>query len=224
MKKLLLILLALSMCVSMCACGTNPFDMSKEAYEKISTAYDIIDAYGSDIYEAWRLGIYSDDDILKKGNTFLASELGLEKSELDEGLAYTIATSVYEKEWDSLTDEEKEEYREYADSDTACYKIFEDELFSMCIKVVSSTYKVNGKSGEISSNLEEAKRIMKDMSNDHADYEHYPNLKGFYTSTSAFFEFCEDPSGSFEQVKDTLNNYRKEARDFKKDLDYIFEE
>ena len=222
MKKILFIILALAMCLGLSACGDDAFDMSKEAYDKIAAAYDITDTYASDIYEAWRLGIYSKDDIVKDGNGFLASELGLSEKELDEGMAYTIATFVYEKDWDSLSDEEKKKYRDY--EPTVFYKLMKDDLFSICIEVVSNTYKMNGKRDEIASDLEDAKSIMKELSDDHSDYEHYPNLKGFYTTTSAFFEFCEDPSGSFEQVKDTLNNYRKEARDFKKDLDYIFEE
>lgn len=73
------------------------------------------------------------------------------------------------------------------------------------------------------SALDNAKSLMKDLSAKYSDYEHYPNLKGYFTNTSSLFDFCQNPDGSFEQVKDTINNYRNEARDFKSDLDYIFE-
>lgn len=52
------------------------------------------------------------------------------------------------------------------------------------------------------------------------------HLRGrrYYTSTSSFFEFCQNPTGSFEQVVNTINDYKNEARDYKNDLDYIFED
>ena len=65
---------------------------------------------------------------------------------------------------------------------------------------------------------------MKDMSLQYSDYEHYPNLKGYYTTTNAFFEFCQNPTGSFEQVKDTINKYRNDARSYRNELAYIFED
>lgn len=57
-----------------------------------------------------------------------------------------------------------------------------------------------------------------------SNYEHYSNLKGYYTTTNAFFEFCQNPTGSFAQVKDTINNYKNDARDYRNDLAYIFED
>ena len=90
--------------------------------------------------------------------------------------------------------------------------------------VVSNAYKVNGKVDEAKNALDEAKAQMKELSEKYSDYEHYPNLKGYYTTTSSFFDFCQNPTGSFEQVKDTINDYKNEARDYISDLDYIFEE
>ena len=58
------------------------------------------------------------------------------------------------------------------------------------------------------------------LSEKYSDYEHYPALKGYYTTTNAFFDFCQSPSGSFEQVKTTINEYRNDARNYDKDLNY----
>lgn len=71
--------------------------------------------------------------------------------------------------------------------------------------------------------MESAKTQMRALSEKYSDYEHYPNLKGYYTTTSSYFEFCQNPEGTFEQVQDTINDYRNKARDYKSDLDYIFE-
>jgi hypothetical protein len=89
---------------------------------------------------------------------------------------------------------------------------------------VAETYVVNGTVKEISDLLIEAKDEMKKLSNEHADYTHYENLKEYYSNTLAFFDFCQDPEGSFEQVVETFNNYRNTARTCFFDLNYIFED
>ena len=71
---------------------------------------------------------------------------------------------------------------------------------------------------------DEAKVLMKKLSKMYSDYEHYPNLKGYYTTTKSFFDFCQNPTGSFAQYKNMLNDYRNEACDYISDLDYILEE
>lgn len=229
MKKTFTLFIALVMVFSLAACNSvtveveeeKPFDKSKEAYDKITVAYEITDQFSSDVYEAWRLGIYDDEEIIDDGVSHLASELSLSEAELTAGFAYFLATTVYEEDWDSLTTAEKVDFE---DKVQVAFKVFEDDLFSYCIQGVTSAYKVNGKEAEAQAALDEAKTIMKDLSDKHSDYEHYPNLKGYYTTTKSFFEFCVDPEGSFEQVKDTINDYRNEARDYLSDLDYIFEE
>ena len=77
---------------------------------------------------------------------------------------------------------------------------------------------------EVQTAINTAKEQMKKLSDKYSDYEHYPNLKGYYTTTSSFFDFCQNPTGSFEQMKNTINDYKNEARDYISDLDYIFEE
>ena len=66
--------------------------------------------------------------------------------------------------------------------------------------------------------------MMKELSSDYSDYEHYPALESYFTNTLAFFDFCQNPEGSFEQVVETFNNYRNNAREYFFDLNYIFED
>lgn len=222
MKKAISFILVLAMCISLCACSGDKkaFEASKAAYDNVDIAYEITDQYGSDIYEAWRLGIYDDEEILDDGAAHLATELNLSEEEINEGVAYTLA-NVMGSDWETLSDEEKEEYRGMTDY---AFTLFEDDLFSFCVMVVSNAYIVNGEAEKAQTALDEAKAQMKELSENYSDYEHYPNLKGYYTTTSSFFEFCQNPEGSFEQVKTTINDYRNEARDYISDLDYIFED
>lgn len=223
MKKLTAILLVLAMCVAMTACGggnKKAFEASKVAYDNIDIAYEITAQFGSDLYEAWRLGIYNDDEILEDGVAYLATELSLSEEELKEGVGYVMA-KIAGEDWSEMSDEYKTTITE---NTGILFKMMEDDLFSFCVMVVTGAYTVNGKVEEAQNALDAAKAQMKELSENYSDYEHYPNLKGYYTTTSSFFDFCQNPTGSFEQVKDTINNYKNKARDYISDLDYIFEE
>ena len=113
MKKIIAFLLAAVLLLSLCACGKDKkaFEASKIAYDEINTAYEITEQFGSDIYEAWRLGIYEKDDVLDDGVAALASELSLSKTEIQDGVTYTIYEIVGD-DWDEITDENKQTMRE----------------------------------------------------------------------------------------------------------------
>lgn len=223
MKKLLTLLLIMTMSISICACGNGnkkAFQTSKVAYDNITVAYEITETFGSDIYEAWRLGIQEDDKILDEGFSYLASELSLTEAELAEGAGRVVAEMLGE-DWETLDEADK---KKITDNPDPLLEMFKDDLFSVCVLIVSKAYIANGKVEEAQSALDTAKGKMKELSQNYSDYEHYPSLKDYYTTTSSFFEFCQNPTGSFEQVKDTINDYENEARDYVSDLDYIFEE
>ncbi len=216
MKKVFALLLAAIMSLSFVACnGSTAFNVAKEAYDKIDAAYEITEKFGEDVYEAWRLGIYDDDEILDNGVETLAAELSLSEREIIAGIELIVAGG--EEKTMTLTKVEANRLFEYFEDDL-------DDLFTFCIMVVVYAYKDNGTIEKAQSALDSAKDLMKTMSEKHSDYEHYPNLKEYYTTTKAFFAFCQEPTGSFEQAKTTINDYRNKARNYVNDLDYIFED
>ena len=222
MKRIIALFLVIAMGLSLAACGGDKkaFEASKAAYENIDIAYEITEQFGSDLYEAWRLGIYDKDEILDDGAKHLASNLSLSADEIRTGAAYTIAKALGEN-WEEMSDDDKKAYAKEADD---YFAIMEDNLFTFCVMCVSGAYAANGKVEQAQTALDAAKSQMKELSQEYSDYEHYPNLKGYYTTTSSFFDFCNNPTGSFEQVKDTINDYKNNARDYISDLDYIFED
>lgn len=223
MKKLLSFILLITMGITLISCsGTKKaFEISKSAYDSIGIAYTITDQFASDIYEAWRMGIFDDEEILNDGAHYLATELSLSEDEVRDGIAYTVNEIMGSESWDDLSDTDKQNYRNQSD---LYFTIFEDDLFTFCVMIVTGAYQANGKIAEAQTALDSAKELMKELSDKYSDYEHYPNLKGYYTTTSSFFEFCQSPTGSFEQIKTTINDYKNEARDYISDLNYIFEE
>lgn len=227
MKKIMALILTVATCISMTACdGGNKkaFEVSKSAYDNINSAYEITEQFGTDIYNAWHSSIFQEDKILSDGATYLATKLSLSEDELKEGVGYALAemTGV---DWEEQSDESRATITENTGS---VFRLVKEDLgdnfFTFCVSVVSNTYIANGKVEEVKTALDAAKAQMKELSEKHSDYEHYPNLKGYYTTTSSFFDYCQNPAGSFEQSKETINDYKNKARDYKSDLDYIFEE
>ena len=106
MKKWIALLLVAVMCLSLCACGggnKKAFNASKDAYDNIDIAYEITEQFGSDIYEAWRMGIYDKDDIIDDGAKHLATKLSLSVDEIRAGVAYMVANALG-KNWDEMSE------------------------------------------------------------------------------------------------------------------------
>ena len=212
MKKIISLFLALVMCLSLCACGGNSikkaFNESKEAFEYVTTAYIATNEFSQDIYEAWYLGIndkytYNDESELAS----FAGQMNIELEHIRQAIANLCGKDKYsysDKLWESL------------------YKEYNYSHFSAWVAVISEAYKCSGKATEISKELCNAKDLMKGLSDNYSDYEHYPALKEYFTTTIAFYDFCCNPEGSFEQVVETFNNYRNNARESFFDLNYIF--
>lgn len=197
------------------------FELSKEAYNEITHAYSIIHKFGADVYEAWHLGATQPRNVQTMGIAFLGNDLNLSEDELKGGLGYFQAY-IEDKNWDELTEEERKEYIDTGDS--FLKGVSNANVLQTSIYAIPFSYIVNGKTEEAQTALNNAKNIMRELSENYSDYEHYPNLKGYYTTTAAYFELCQKPKGTFVMLETTINDYMNEIRDFRSDLDFIFGE
>ena len=212
MKKMLALIIALVFCLSLVACGGNArankkaYDDSKLAFDYITKAYLATNEFSSDIYEAWFQGVNNKNNFNDESEMDdFADKMSIDLESIKKGVASLLGKSAYE----------------YGDWSLLPY-MYGGSHFSAWIDVISEAYKCSGKAGAISSDLIAAKDLMKTLSNEYSDYEHYPALKEYFTNTLAFFDFCCNPEGTFEQVKDTFNNYRNTAREYFFDLNYVF--
>ena len=223
MKRLLVCVCTLAMILSLTACGSDKkvFEISKEAFREIECAYSIVDEFGADIYKAWHLAVSEPARIQNEGVAFLAADLSLTEDDVRGGLGYGIAVGEG-REWSDLSDEEKEQYKQQSDQflkDTP-----NESVLQYTIYAIPFSYIANGKTAEAQTALDSAKSRMREISEKHADYDHYPNLKGYYTTVSSYFEFCQKPTGTFEMMETTVNEYRNDIRDYRYDLEFVFGE
>lgn len=195
----------------------------KEAYANIKFAWQIVEQAGSGIYGVWHGWVWDKEDV-SRGIPFFVDETNLSETDIVEGLAarnYTLINAGNNISWLELDSKNKQDYRTYTiqvfekASKSKQYCDMNDALWGTVY-----AYQLNGMMDDAQKSLEEAKLLMKGLPE---DYEHYPVLKAFYTTTSALYDFCVSPSGSLTQYAELLNEYRKEASDYMNDLDFIFE-
>jgi uncharacterized protein YceK len=205
-KATVLMMVIVTICnVLLSGCGSNKaFDTAKEAYQSLCDAADsTIDVMDS-VYGAWYFGIYESDDSF---TSTIASDLAASTS---------MATSDIEAAIKSLGESS-------GLGDRLIYLLFGDDAFHYCLSVVNEAYELNGTFDSINNNLDIANASLKTMTAKFDDYKHYPALKEFYSKVSSYAEFAQAPSGSFQQLKDTINDYENDIRTYRTDLSFVFE-
>lgn len=197
------------------------FELSKEAYTEITYAYNITQQFGADVYKAWFIGATQPAMIQQSGVAFLANDISLSEDEIKGGLGYFQAY-IEDKDWDNLSEVEKQNYVD--NSDSFLKGVSNSNVLQTAIYTIPFAYIVNGKAEQAQTALDNAKKVMRELSESYSDYEHYPSLKGYYTATVSYFEFCQNPKGTFEMLETTINEYMNDIRDYSSDLDFIFGE
>lgn len=200
------------------------FELSKFAYQNVNSSYEHTQALGSDLQNALYVAIYRNSAV--KNNNILenlsAECLYLSEDEIKTGLAYALAKYKYSENWDDLSSEEKETYFEIAEKYTFDDEsIGENTLYITCWTIIHA-HELNGNFDVAKNGLDTAKVQMQELSEKYSDYEHFPNLKGFYTTASSYLDAIGSFSMSFNAYKELRQQYEKEARDYINDLDFIF--
>ena len=189
------------------------FNNSKIAYEKLTEASEIGLNALSDIYDAWRYGIYEDDANWED----FCDELIVPDADIEKGIQEnSIFYSFYK-------DDEKYDSKDMS----TFFSIIQglDDFWQECVNYVVYAYGVteNGFT-VVEQDLNDAKASLKIVGDEFSDYKYYPNLKEFYSTVSSLYEFVSNPTGSFETLKTTSTDYENQIRSFKSDLSFVFEE
>lgn len=195
-----------------------------EGDDNIKASWYVVNQMGSDLYSIWHGCIFKKDEMSKNGIQFFVDNTSLNEKDVIEGLASrNYVNEQYAKtgkKWNDVGEDVKQFYRDATielfekASKQRLYPDMADSLLS-----IVNAYALNGMVYNVQQALETAKQNMNELTDD----DNYDSLKGFYTTTSNLLDFCMSPSGSFEQYKTLLNDYRKEARNYMNDLDLIFD-
>lgn len=176
------------------------FESANSAYNDIVSASEICIDIMDSIYGAWHFAIYKSDDYYGvNGIEEFADATNLSYSDVTKALSDVLGFS----------------------NPSASYALLED--FNYAIYIVEEVYKSKGLYTQAENLLASAKESLKSVTSEYSDYTGYPTLKSFYSEVSSYLEFAESPSGSFSQLKTTIDNYETKIRTCKNDLAFIFE-
>ena len=194
------------------------FELSKNAYENIKTAYELVSNFASDYYEVRFLSVWKSDKVKEEGVSFLAADLHyISEDELREGIRLEVEKQ-YEKGVEWLTE------KHLTDMDYLLSTLSYESSLSVCLYATRNAYELSGRTAEIEDTLNSAKEQMKELSERYSDYTHYPNLKDFFSATSSYYETCFLSGNSLEQYKQLFTDYEKAGKEYIADLDFIFGE
>ena len=216
MKRIAALFLVFALCLSLCACSGSS-KKAEDIYDNTDKAYNLTNTFSHDIYEAWYMGINEKDDITGKGGSRYYTTYDYEKGyayfcdELDISETYVSSALVI------LTGKEGAEgFEAWIKASTS--------VFSSCVDIVTEAYKVSGNTDKIQEYIDEAKDLLKKMSKSDPQYIHFADLKGYLVETVAFYDFCCNPEGSFDQLVETFNAYRNNSRKYYNSLSVFFGE
>ncbi len=186
------------------------YTCGKAAYDQLNIAADICIDVMDSVYNAWYFAIYTagdytgSDEAYESGLDAFAAKVGIPKELLEEA------------------------YMEYAGLPTLAgaqlllpYSLTD---FKNTVSIVEYAYKRSGAFELLNTALSAAKAELKTMMELYSDYSEYPTLKAFYAEVNSYAEFAQNPSGSFQQLKTTIDNYETAIRTYKSELSFMFED
>ena len=207
--------------------------LAENVYDSLKNAYEISARIGNDIIAAWRTGIYDTAAFQSKDYdttkiSILAAELSLSQYDVEVGAAAAYQLMWNGVLWANMTEEEKEESLNptsgMPDGEYALRLQAYGDLFQFCVTTVIEGYTHNGQMESAQTSLLNAKDWIRLLGDTYPDYVHYAALLDYYTSVSSYLEFCQSPSGNFEQASNSNNAYQNDVKEYVNKLELVFGE
>ncbi len=169
------------------------YDNAKEAYGLLNEVAKLCEEGMDAIYGAWYFGIYKADDAYSVYSTMASEVPGFSSDELEAAAtALGYTESLIKYDWQ--------------------YSLW----------TVEYAITVRGDYDVITENMSEAQSVLQALTEQYDDYTYYPKLKEYYASINSYVDFFKNPTGSFNQLADTINNYENGIRTLKSDVGFLF--
>ncbi len=234
MKRFIALLMALVMCLALCACGSevNAKDevKAKEAYDKLVEVYNLVDQIGGDIYQIWAKSSTDKSKLLEDPINYILNNSHLEKDDLLFGFLsmVTIVSSGAGSRDETLEhfltySEEEKEYLLNTLNDADIIDSFfsrANPLTDFCVFCVINSYYLNGDFAIAQEKLDEAKAIVKDLQS--SNFGGMEALNSMYTDILSYYNYCLEPTGSLVQASETISDLRASISESMNSLELFF--
>lgn len=256
MKRIVALILAVVMCLSLCACGKT--EAVKAAEEAIAAIGDVTVDSGDKIAHAEKLyGILTEAEKAEVANRLVLAEAQEAFEESRGKIVYQNAKEAYEKlkkvselcisGMDAIygawyfgiydADDASYMFDYQLSKETPGFTSDEIEAARNAIGISETTAKsdwkyslwiieeaiaARGDYETINANMDEAEKVLQALTEEYDDYTYYPKLKEYYAAIKSYVEFFVSPSGSFNQLADTVSDYENEIRTLESDISFLF--
>lgn len=173
--------------------GEIVYNNANEAYEKLKEVAELCASGMDDIYGAWFFGIYDADDAY-----LFDEQLSWETPSISSDEIKAARTALNISEYTAQND------------------------WQCSVWIVEEVLAARGDYDTITANMVEAEKVLQSLTQEYDDYTYYPKLKDYYASIKSYVDFFVSPTGSFQQLADTINNYENGIRTLESDVSFLF--
>lgn len=177
---------------------------AKLAYQYLINAHQMSVQVMDSIYDAWHFAIYLAGDYTSFQSCF---DNFCEKTNLNKAIA-------------EIALEKAMELYGYTGTSNST-KLEAMNSFDVTLTIVELVFSSDGTYDALDSLIDGAKTSLKAVTNKYESQTGYSELKKYYAKTKAYIEICEGVTGSFEQLKQTIQEFESELTEYKYDLDLI---
>lgn len=171
---------------------------AKSAYKYLNTAAGAADEIVVTIYNAWHFAIYRADDL----------------SDYQKIRGLADALDVYDTDI-------SEAMENLGLLDDYSYTVLED--FNYTVAVAKEVCRIKGLYDEAEKNINDALTLIQKISEKNREYTKHNELSNYYSFVLAYYNFAKSPTGSFNQLSNTIDNYQTQIITQKNKLSIYFE-
>lgn len=220
MKKLIAILVVLTLCLSLVACGGTNTKLESETLELLNDAYSYCNMGMYYMLRAWDFSIeHSSDNTLEEYEA-LWSEFGkhmsLTEDEMVEALIGGCGMTIEDL---SLFGDDNET----KDPSKGLNTLADGMLFmkaSFAVNAAKYAFQQRMKDMDIDAVVEQIKGNLKQIGEDSKAYDIY---KEYYLMVCEMKQWIESPDGSYNSSSDNYIDYEKKVETYRQELDLIID-
>lgn len=179
------------------------YSNAKESYEALKEVATLCVNGMDDIYGAWYFGVYKAKNA--SGNYYFYYDLAKETPNLSGGDLKNAA--------------EKIGFPISGDRDS-CSALKKD--WQKSLTVTMAAIALRGDYDTITTKMENEKKCLQALTEVYDDYTYYPRLKEYYAAVGSYVEFYTNPTGSFNQLADTVKEFENTIRTYEADVGFLF--
>jgi len=166
---------------------------AKEAYEKLKEVSQLCVSGMDAIYGAWYFGVYKADDARSFDYQLSLEVPGFSSSDIEAAReSLGISELSAQSDWE--------------------YSLW----------IVEEAITLRGDYDTVNANMAAAEKVLQSLTEEYDDYTYYPKLKEYYSAIKSYVDFFTSPSGSFNQLADTINSYENGIRTLESDVSFLF--